>query len=691
MSELTIREEMEEEQKYLDKVISIIHEIIDEQKASRQIGYDNADKLAIEGWENQIGDIGDRAKHKEMVDSNADLTNNGPIKTLRRLEKTLKQPYFGGIRLNIDGDIEEHRIGRLSIMRDLDSYVIDWRSPMASLFYNSQLGETKFKTPNGIVECELLKRRQIKIKDDKIKRIINSYIHLSDDELQEVLSKSSSSKMKDIVTSIQEEQNEVIRNVTDKHIIVQGCAGSGKTSVALHRLAFLLYNDDKSTSENMLIFSPSDTFTDYISNVLPDLGEDNVLRTTFSNFVKTFVRGFDKIETYTEFVSKYYDGINTPEQNELNKFKYTDEYKKALDSFIQRKADSYSFQEDFWLTNFYVPKEVMNKIVETTKGYTLQDKIDAITDEIYRMIKTFPIKRSMIRTKVAREIVKPAFNPKALYNEFLCSPEFVEAYGKPGNKITKNLLEYPDLIGMLYLNFEMGGYPDNETISTIHHLVVDEAQDYGPLQMKMIAKMFRGASLTVLGDADQTINPYHKYESLEQMKEYIGQDSKYIELNKAYRSSKEIMDYVKEVLDNDKIIPVRVSNNNPVESKVVTKDNLFTELVSDIMRFREQGLNRICIITKSVNEARAIYEGLKDSIPDLTVLNEESKEGSDSMVAPSYMAKGLEFDAVINYNSLDNPYLEEDKYLYYVACTRAQHELVVYNEPKMKKKVINNG
>ncbi len=307
-----------------------------------------------------------------------------------------------------------------------------------------------------------------------------------------------------------------------------------------------------------------------------------------------------------------------------------------------------------------------------------------LVDELGTLLNSkVTINKSFLRNAIIRELVKPAFDPKATYNKFLQSDEFKEAFGKSGEPLSKKLLEYPDLIGMLYMNFEFKGYPNN---SVIHHLVVDEVQDYSPLQMKMIAKMFNGATITVLGDSYQTINPYHKYESLEEMKKDLGYTTKYMELNKAYRSSPEIINYSKEIVDDNKIETVREQTNNPVLVKDVDKKELFTTLVQDILSLKENGFDRICVVTKSSRESLAIFEGLKESIDNVSVLCENNEVGNKMLIAPSYSAKGLEFDAVICYNDYDNTYTEDERCLYYVACTRAQHDLLVYNEPKELKK-----
>ena len=679
------KNDFEHEQKYLDETLDIIRKQIGDKETTCEQGIDYVHKLSKYHWQyySEMDEI-ERANSRYDVNFNAKLTN-AELSRLKKLRKAYDNPYFGKIDLEIDGEKEEIYVGLIQIMENFENVVTDWRSPIASLFYNSRLGNTSYKAPMGMISCNLEQRKQIKIKNGKIKRILGSDLYINDDELQEVLSKSSSGKMKNIVSTIQEEQNEIIRNLKDDKILVQGCAGSGKTSVALHRLAYLLYNDQKSTSENMLILSPSDTFSSYISNVLPELGEDNVMQTTFSDFANSFVYKFNKIESFTEFISRYYEDINSNEENRMNAFKFSKEYKEALDKYIKRLTNSYRFKDDFSYGGLTIPNSYMNDILNSFSNdkTSLQDRIELIADDILHLYKDKKsLSKVALKKQVARDLIKPAFDPRIAYNRFLESEEFISAFGNSGKKLNIKLLEYPDLLGLLYLNFEMMGYPNNDII---HHLVIDEVQDYVPLQMEMISKMFSGATITALGDCNQTINPYHKYDSLEEIKNIIGVSTKYLELNKAYRSSPEIMGYVKEVIDNEKITAVRDSQNIPVKIKEVDKKDIFSTLVSDILNLKANGFEKICVITKSNKEAKAIYESLKDKIDNVEVLTDMLEYKDRVFVSASYLAKGLEFDAVINYNNQDNPYEENDKYLYYVACTRAQHNLTVYNEPKVLK------
>ena len=300
-----------------------------------------------------------------------------------KLKSVREKPYYGNIRIAFDDtDKEEYRIGYMTINgKDGLPVVIDWRNDIAKLYYDAKTGKTSYTCPNGEIDCVLESRQQIDIEKGKVKRVVDTEIHVDDDFLQEVLAKSSSGKMKDIVTSIQEEQNEVIRNMTDKTLIVEGRAGSGKTSVGLHRLAYLLYKDRYSTSNNMLIFSPSDVFSDYISNVLPALKENNVMQSTFKNFSESFLTGFERLESYTEFVARYYNGENSERTNQLNKFKFSSDFSKLLDEFIMKKADSYRFRKDFSYNGINIKVEKLNELLETEfKGYQLDEKIKRIVD-----------------------------------------------------------------------------------------------------------------------------------------------------------------------------------------------------------------------------------------------------------------------------------------------------------------------
>ena len=675
-------DEFKHEEEVLEKVKGIIKRDIEEREANCQRGIDEVKQLSQYHWDNKSEmDYVERINSRRHVNNLASVTNEG-LNALRKLRKALDNPYVGKIIYEVDDSTEELYIGLTTIMEE-DIEVVDWKSPVAELFYKSKIGKTSYKAPGGVIECDLKGRKQIKIVNGELKRVIDTKYFIEDEMLQEVLNLPTTDKMKTIIGTIQEEQNEIIRNVRDKNIIVAGCAGSGKTSVALHRLSFLLYADKKSDNSNMLVLSPSDIFSSYISDVLPNLGEQNVLQTTFTDFIETFTKGFETIESFRDFISKYYDRTYTEEENKKNKIKCSKEFAEALDKFITRYSNSLTFSDDVYYKNRSIPQSTLNFLYKIQRGRNALEKLDGLVESLRSsFLKEGYVIDEGIMTDILKKALLKQKNPKTIYNEFLKSDEFVSLYGKK-DKIEGKSISYPDVISMLYLYFELYGYPEN---TLIHHLVVDEVQDYSILQMKMIKNLFRGASITFLGDTNQRINPYFCYESLKELQK-VFPSSKYYELNKAYRSSTEIMEYSKQIINDDRIIPVR-NQSIPIKKKEVSKKELVREIVEDIDTLKKDGLQRLCIITKSAKERDALYEVLKDVVPDIKVISKD-KDALESthVLSTSYDSKGLEFDAVISYNDLDNPYEEEEKYLYFVASTRAEHCLIVINEPEKVMKL----
>ena len=229
---------------------------------------------------------------------------------LKKLLKIKDNPYFGRIDFKSDKDYQVYVGITYLTDNDNNNLIYDWRSPIASLFYQNDIGYTAYTAPDGKIKGYLSLKRQYKIENRKLIRVFDNSLNITDDILQQVLSSNSSDKMKNIVNTIQEEQNDVIRNLSDKNLIVEGIAGSGKTSVALHRIAYLLYQIKNLKSSNVLIFSPNDIFSSYISNVLPELGEDNTLETTFSDFQSSYLKEYKSVESFPSFIERYYQDKN---------------------------------------------------------------------------------------------------------------------------------------------------------------------------------------------------------------------------------------------------------------------------------------------------------------------------------------------------------------------------------------------
>lgn len=598
-------------------------------------------------------------------------------KYFKRLCMIKNKPYFASIVFKDDeGEIFNIYMALTYLKDDATNNILyDWRSPICSLFYDYEIGECSYDAPGGKVFGELKRKRQYKIENNKLVGVFDNSLNIDDEVLQEVLAQESSEKMQNVVNTIQQEQNRVIRNLEDNNLIVQGIAGSGKTTVALHRIAFLLYRLQNLNSNNILIFSPNNVFTEYISEVLPSLGEDNTLQTTFADYMMTFLTEYDEVENYTDFVSRYYS--YTEKSPEIVEYKQSDKIIDDLDAFLENYIDNCKFTSDI--------REEKNLILKSDLNEMLHDRYQKLPlferlDEMAEKLSSNNCKGSNKKVKTYLKLFEENSNIKKDYKkvfiEFFQS-EFCRI--KIDEKTMKGYvngktIHYEDALIMAYIKGTLEGFIYE---STIKQVVIDEAQDYNRLQYIIINNIFKKADFTILGDINQNINPYYKYNSLEDLKDLFRGETKYIELLKTYRSSPEIIDYTNKILNLKHVNAIRKENNKPV---ILRKgvENLKERLLEDINKLKSE-YKSVAIITKGDEEAEMIYDLLKDDINISLVGIYSKKFKKDLIIIPAYVSKGLEFDSVIIYNDRNNTYRKNEKNLLYVACTRCQHELYIYN------------
>lgn len=614
----------------------------------------------------------DRAEFNQVLSNNEMEARRILAKRMyfKRVCLIASKPYFASFKYQ-DEDGKNYNIYMsLTYLKD-DNYnniLYDWRSPICSVFYDYETGPCKYLAPEGIISGTLYSKRQYQIKDNKLLAVFDNSLNVDDEVLQEVLANNSSDKMKNVVNTIQKEQNLVIRNLEDKNLIVQGIAGSGKTSVALHRIAFLLYRIDNLSSKDILIFSPNEVFSSYISNVLPELGEENTKETTFSDYLSYFIKEYKSVEPFTNFIAKFYEGSN--KRKDLITYKQSREIVIDLDNYIN----------DYILDARVIKDLELDKVNAVSKeeiNYLLHDKYSRFPffERIREIAKKLSLnyygsegkKRATIEKKIT-DNANFKKDYKSLYVNFYKSKYSKHQLLEEEREILKTKeLSYEDALLFAYLKGTLEGFPYEGDIKQV---VVDEAQDYNYLQYQMMKKIFKKASFTILGDINQNMNPYINYKSLEELKD-IFDSSIYLELLKTYRSSKEIIEYTNKILGLSHVCAIRKDNSIPVTKH--QKDDLL-----DLIPKLRSKYKSLAIITKDRLMAENLYKKL-ESIYDLSLLTIDSKNfRKDFVIAPSYLAKGLEFDSVIVYNSLDNPFKEVDKYLYYIACTRCQHELHLY-------------
>ena len=669
--------ERKNEEKYLDSTIKTIRNKVSSMGSDLIQSNEKATEFKKYMWDNQ-SDLDPTEMKSLMVSSNQEAYNlQMKAEYFKVLFKIQNNPYFGSIVFHDNlGNKENIYIGITHLENDSDIQLInDWRSPICSLFYDYELGNCSYESPGGIVTGDLLRKRQYNISNAKLNAIFDTSVNIDDEVLQNVLSQESSDKMKNIVNTIQQEQNRIIRNIEDRNLFVQGIAGSGKTSVALHRIAFLLYKIKNIKSDNILIFSPNQIFTEYISNVLPELGENNTLQTTFNDFLNKKIKEFKNVESFVDFIARYYK-YEEPNK-ELVKYKQSDEIINDLNEYLELLVKNTKFKHDICLDKVYdySSNELNNLLHYKYNRYPLFERLDEIATKLSYDNNRGKKNKVLSYTKVLKDNLNLPKDYKKIFCEF-----FKSKYSKV-NMNDKELKEfnlskcikYEDALIFLYIKGYLEGFPYDNTMQQI---VVDEAQDYSKLQYLLLTKIFKKASYTILGDINQTINPYYKYDSMETLKSIFEGKSKYLELTKTYRSSEEIIEYTNKILDLKYISAIRKENNKPVILR--KEENLKEQLLKDI-EYLNSFYKSIAIITKDDVEASKIYNLLNKDINIKLVNNNTNEFKKELIIIPSYIAKGLEFDSVIVYNELGNNYTDDEKHLCYVACTRAQHEMIVYN------------
>lgn len=597
----------------------------------------------------------------------------------QKLFKIQNNPYFGAITFDDYESCKKVYIG-ITHLEDGDDYLIhDWRAPICSIFYDYEVGQAKYESPSGIICGELKNKRQFKIENGKLIRLFDNSLNIDDDVLQEVLANTSNEKMKNIVNTIQQEQNAIIRNVSDRTLIVQGIAGSGKTSVALHRIAFLLYKLESLNSKNILIFSPNQVFSEYISNVLPELGEENTMQTTFHDFLSTFINEYKSVESFTSFVERYYKYKET--NKELVKYKQSDEIIVHLDEYINDLYNNLKFTGGIENHDFSIDVDELNYLLkERYSKFNLYDRIDEISNKICSdYYKGKHSKKKSIRSTLIK-LLNIKIDYKKIYLNFFKSNFFLNKYSGKFNEFEQSLnlskkeIRYEDACLFVYIKSLLEGF---QYKGLIKEVVIDEAQDYSKLQYIIIKNIFKKSGFTILGDINQTINPYYKYKSLETLKD-LFEYSTYIELNKTYRSSEEIINYTNKILGLNHVSAIRNSNNRNVIERI-ENNNFHDQLIADIDYLMKSGFS-VAIITKNDDEAEYIYKIIKQDYEYVSILKSNTTSFDKKLViTPAYISKGLEFDSTIIYTFKNNKYSELEKNLFYVACTRSQHQLIVYN------------
>lgn len=741
------------EQKHLDNVLKQIKErekslkksIKSAEGEARDINshfFDNV-KLDYDGYSTSMETALSIHQQQQLLSEREHAWQHS-AKQLSTAERLEKRPYFARIDFKEQGEKKPETIyvGLGSFADKNDHFLIyDWRAPISSIYYDGKLGKVSYNSPEGEITVDMTKKRQFMIKDGKIINMFDTNESIGDQMLLEVLSEKSSTQMKSIVTTIQREQNKIIRNTSADLLFVQGAAGSGKTSAILQRIAFLLYRyRGNLTSSDVIMFSPNQLFNDYIKNVLPEMGEQNMVQMTYWQFVARRLPGMNVENLFKQFedqtadtnISKFKDSVNffnllTRYAKHLNErgmiFKniYFRDKKKPYFDKKKIKEIYYSYNQNYNLANRIdatreeLIKMLNRKIAPEARKAWVSRTIEGLSQEQLNDLYDRPDQEFESEKKeeafLGRKIVLAALkgvhkrilhnhfiNMRAQYLSFLRAvPKMMDLgkwdideaeWMKHVEEVKENFKSHNiamnDVSAYLYLyDLITGRRSDFE----MRYAFIDEIQDYTPFQLAYLKYNFPRAKFTMLGDLNQAI--FTKDESRSLLKQISGlfdpEKTDVVQLTKSYRSTKQLTDFTKQILrQGEKIEAFNRQGPKPVIWGRKTDKDTVNVLVK-VLKENEAQHFTTAIITKDLASARFVHEQLKAKGEKATLIATANQRLVDgTLVIPSYLAKGLEFDAVIMWGaSKENYHQLDETQLVYTITSRAMYKLdVIYTGTK---------
>ena len=637
--------------------------------------------------------------------------SNEKIELRRRFRKMMDSPFFGRVDFCYEGDDEPEifYIGIANLAEENGGLplIYDWRAPVSGLFYDFDKGPASYQAPLGEIHGDIAAKWQYKIRGGKMIYEFESDVKIDDEILKAELGSNGDVQLKNIIRTIQKEQNAIIRNTSDRIMVIQGAAGSGKTSIALHRIAYLLYHDRKNLkSSSVLVLSPNGVFSDYISHILPELGEENIREMSFDLFAyKRLKNTVSDCEDRYDLIERQISGLC---DEELLKEKQSRDFLDRMEGYLAELEDSllnfrdiehrgvvkkeqeiielfyFKFMDIPLLSRMDAVAEYFIDEVETLKGFDLpEEERDAVKSRFYRMYET-------------RDLY-------VLYNRFLRQEGFPAL---PQVQYEKRKLRYEDVYPVLYLKYRLETQQED---SGVRHLIVDEMQDYSMIQYLIIQKLFK-CKMTILGDREQTMDG-DQQDVLTFLPKIFGKDIRRIVMNKSYRNTIEIASYANKLAGITEV-ELFERHGKPVEEKEFTGLTEALERVVKELRLEKQTVaeadkdmpenaasktdgtetgeelsyETAAVITRTADEAREAYYVLQkkleaegfDTKERLSLLHRDSTNFKKGLtVTTFYMAKGLEFDQVFSvFPGTDrSPIVQRARY---IAATRALHELYMY-------------
>ena len=590
-----------------------------------------------------------------------------------KLIKLAASPFFGRIDFQATNNGAETPVyvGLTNFTDGKNFPIYDWRAPISAMFYDFELGDASFNSPAGKISGTINLKRQYKIREGAMEFMIESSVSIHDEVLQRELSKSADDKMRNIAATIQRDQNQVIRNEDATVMIIQGVAGSGKTSIALHRIAFMLYRfRDTIKSKDILILSPNKVFADYISNVLPELGEEQIPETSIEDLATDLLERRYTFQTFFQQVGLLLNRPH-PEFIERVKFKSTFDFVKHLNRYFVHLENSAVEQVELKVAGVVVPVPYMVERFKARQRMPMHKRVPEVTQEVLQFIRR-EANRKLTGGEINRvkEVVARVFNFRSTLEVYT---GFYAWLGKPDmlRIPSHGKLEYADVFPLIYCKIRLEGI---QTFDHIKHLLVDEMQDYTPVQYAVLSRIFK-CRKTILGDINQSVNPYSA-SSLEGIEEVFPQGD-VVKLFRSYRSTWEIAQFCLQLKPNPELIALERHGERPQVIGFDSPEKEIEALREMIKAFESSGHQTLSIICKTQQQANDLYAKIK--APGVHLLSPDSTTFSDGvLVLSAHLSKGLEFDEVIvPFVTTDNYQTAIDKHMLYIACTRAMHRLTL--------------
>lgn len=674
--------------RYLELVTEKLRVRMDELKQTLREGQKDIESMHEYYWENytEMDQYGYEDFDNQQALLHQVSTNQANLRLLHRLERMTDTPFFGRVDFVYEGEEQPEQfyigIGNFSERPGALPMIYDWRAPVSGLFYDFDRGPAFYEAPCGCLEGEISAKWQYKIRGGHMIYGFESDVKIDDEILKQELGSSGDVQLKNIVRTIQKEQNAIIRNTGDRILVIQGAAGSGKTSIALHRIAYLLYHDrEHLQSSNVLVLSPNSVFSDYISHILPELGEENIREMTFDLFA------YHELKEIAADCEDRYDWLE-------RKMKEVDE--KETERFRWKQSEGFVGQTEGFLAQLedrlveFLPvsfrgmemteQELIQLFYFRFQEIPLLSRMDAVKDYFIDAWETLhgrdlsEEERMTVQNKFDRMYVT-----KDIYEIYRWLLEECALPILPDLPYEKRFLAYEDVFPILYLKYRLSGKKEQ---SRIRHLVIDEMQDYSYLQYVILSQLF-SCRMTILGDRAQTMDEQYQ-DVLAFLPKIFGHNLKKIVLNKSYRNTLEIAQYAATLTGVTGLELMKRHGKEVVEIQAVD----LAEAVSDLVRVRKEdahcqmeeeysGYETESVLVQTMEEAERVLLLLEEHGVKAKRIDRDSSSFPKGLVVTTfYLAKGLEFDRVfgITVND-DSAFLQQVRY---ICATRALHELRMY-------------